>query len=253
VETVKIREIRGAALREKVRDGKPLAITNRGALIGVIVPVTQAWVEHMIDYNWSHARQSIAEGEQAVASGTPMLTIDDVVAQADTRGGHDEGPVRGTPERLAVPLVAALVGGQVVQPPETRETVERLQALLNPSGEGKPDPSVLTVRIGDLSAKQIEQAGAGGHTLALTHDRELVGIVIPVTQGLVEFLIEENMSRVLYNIGLGEKQLMTPDKMTTLDEVVDQSGAQPPAPAAAAAQPVTRPPQEAAVRATRGS
>ena len=231
METVKIREIRGAALREKVRDGKPLAITNRGALIGVIVPVTRAWVEHMIDYNWSHARQSIAEGEQAIASGTPMLTIDDVVAQTGAPGGYSEGPVQGTPERLAVPLVAAMVGGAVVQPPESRETLERLQALLNPSsGERPPDASVLTVRIGDLSARQIEQAGAGGHTLALTHDRELVGIVIPVTQGLVEFLIEENISRVLYNIALGEKQLLTPDKMTTLEEVLDQGAPQPPAP-----------------------
>jgi hypothetical protein len=81
---------------------------------------------------------------------------------------------------------------------------------------------VHTVRIGELSAERIEQAGAAGQTLALTHDRELVGIVIPVTQGLVEFLIEQNMSRVLYNIGLGEKQLTTPDKMTTLDQVLDQ-------------------------------
>jgi hypothetical protein len=130
-----------------------------------------------------------------------------------------------------------MVGGAVVQPPESRETLERLQALLNPpSGERPPEPSVLTVRIGDLSARQVEQAGAGGHTLALTHDRELVGIVIPVTQGLVEFLIEENISRVLYNIALGEKQLLTPDKMTTLEEVPGQGGPQPPRPAPPAAK-----------------
>ena len=224
METVKIRELRGKALRERARSGKPLAITNRGALIGVIFPVTQAWVEHLIDHNWSHVRQSIAEGEQALAADPPMLTIDDVVAQADAHG-YDEGQRHSTPERLAVPLVAAVVGGTVMQPPETRETLERLQALLNPPGsaEGAAEPSVHTVRIGDLSAERIEQAGAAGQTLALTHDRELVGIVIPVTQGLVEFLIEQNMSRVLYNIGLGEKQLMTPDKMTTLDQALEQA------------------------------
>jgi antitoxin (DNA-binding transcriptional repressor) of toxin-antitoxin stability system len=249
METVKIREIRGAALREKVRDGKPLAITNRGALIGVIIPVTRDWVEHLIDYNWSQARQSIAEGEQAMASGSLMLTVDDVVAQASTRG-PDDGPVHGTPERLAPPLVAAMVGGAVIQPPEGREALQRLQALLNPSsGESPADPSVLTVRIGDLSAKLIEQAGAGGHTVALTHDRELVGVVIPVTQGLVEFLIEENMSRVLYNIALGEKQLMTPDKMTTLDEVIEHGG---PRPADQAPPPVKRA-QEAGARPVPGS
>jgi antitoxin (DNA-binding transcriptional repressor) of toxin-antitoxin stability system len=224
METVKIRELRGAGLRERARSGKPLAITNRGALVGIIIPVTQAWVEHLIDHNWSHVRQSIAEGEEAIAAGTSMLTIDDVVAQADARG-YDESQGHSTPERLAVPLVAAVIGGTVMQPPETRETLERLQALLNPQGsaEPPPEPSVHTIRIGDLSAERIEQAGAAGETLALTHDRELVGIVIPVTQGLVEFLIEQNMSRVLYNIGLGEKQLTTPEKMVTLDQVLEQA------------------------------
>lgn len=78
-----------------------------------------------------------------------------------------------------------------------------------------------TVRIGELSAERIEQAGAAGQILALTHDRELVGILIPVTQGLVQFLIEQNMSRVLYNIGLGEKQLAAHDKMTTLEQALE--------------------------------
>jgi hypothetical protein len=229
METVKIRDLRGTDLRERTRDGKLLAITNRGALIGVLIPVTQAWIEHLIDYNWSHVRQSVEEGEQAMASGTSMLTIDDVVAQADAHG-YDEGQRHSTPERLAVPLVAAVVGGTVMQLPETRETLERLRALLNPSGlaEGSAEPSARTLRIGDLSAERIEQAGAAGQVIALTHDRELVGIVIPVTQGLVEFLIEQNMSRVLYNIGLGEKQLATSDKMITLDEALEQGA--PPGP-----------------------
>jgi hypothetical protein len=82
-----------------------------------------------------------------------------------------------------------------------------------------------TVRIGDLKAALIEQAGEAGQTVALTHDRELIGILIPVTAGLVQFLIEQNLSRVLYNIGLGEKQLGTADKLTTLDEVLGQESA----------------------------
>ena len=224
MESIKIRELRGTDLRERTRSGKPLAITKRGALIGVIIPVTQAWVEHLIDYNWSHVRQSIAEGEQAMAADASMLTIDDVVAQADARG-YDEGQRHSTPERLAVPLVAAVVGGTLMQPPETKETLERLRSLLNPpdSAEKPAEPSVHTVRVGELSAERIEQAGAAGDILALTHDRELIGIVIPVTRGLVEFLIEQNMSRVLYNIGLGEKQLRTSDEMTTLDKALEQA------------------------------
>jgi antitoxin (DNA-binding transcriptional repressor) of toxin-antitoxin stability system len=224
MESVKIRELRGTALRDRAHEGKPLAITNRGALVGVIIPMTQAWVEHLIDYNWSHVRQSIAEGEQAMAADRSMLTVDDVVAQADARG-YDEGQRHSTPERLAVPLVAAVVGGTLMQPPETKETLERLRALLNPlsSAEELAEPSVQTIRIGELSAERIEQAGEAGQTLALTHDRALVGVVIPVTRGLVEFLVEQNVSRVLYNIGLGEKQLTTSDKMTTLEQALEQA------------------------------
>jgi hypothetical protein len=244
MEAVKIRELRGADLRERLRTGKPLAITNHRALIGVIIPVTQSWVEHLIDRNWSHVRQSIDEGEQAMASGTSMLTIDDVAAQADARG-YDEERRHSTPERLAVPLVAAVVGGSVMQPPETRETLERLQAPLNPPGsadDAAPEPSVHTVRMGDLTAGRIERAGADGQTLAVTHDRELIGIVIPVTRGLVEFLIEQNMSRVLYNIGLGEKQLATADKMVTLDQALDQASQSRPA------EPAPPQPSQAAAR-----
>lgn len=89
-------------------------------------------------------------------------------------------------------------------------------------GNRRAEPAVRTVRTGDLSADLIQRAGAAGQTLAITHDRELVGIVVPVTQGLVEFLIEQNVSRVLYSISLSEKQLTTADQMTPLDQVMDQ-------------------------------
>jgi hypothetical protein len=79
---------------------------------------------------------------------------------------------------------------------------------------------LLTVHLSDLSASRLKEAGAAGQTFAIVHDRELIGIIIPVTRGLVEFLIEQNMSRVLYNTALGEKQTTVTDNMTTLDEVL---------------------------------
>jgi hypothetical protein len=63
------------------------------------------------------------------------------------------------------------------------------------------------MRIGDLSAAEIEKAGVNGQALAVTHDRTLIGILIPVTQGLVQFLIERNISSVLENIRHGEERL----------------------------------------------
>ena len=230
METVSIRNLRGENLRENALKGKPLAITNRGALIGVIIPVAAAWVEHLVDYNWSRVRQSIVEGDQAMEADAPMIMVQDVIPENDA-GGYEGGNRSNTPERLALTLAAAMGGGTVAQTPESEETLERLRTALNPPtatarpGDRPSGPSVITVRIGDLTAALIEQAGTDGQTLAITNDRELIGIVIPVTRGLVEFLIEQNMSRVLYNVGLGEKQMSTPDKMTTLDEALGQAGA----------------------------
>src|SRR5262249_5321093 len=88
---------------------------------------------------------------------------------------------------------------------------------------------------GALNAKLIEKAGADGQTLALTHNGELIAVVIPVTRNLVEFLIEQNMSRILYNIGLAENKISSPDKMTTLEDALgsDDEAAAPTCPALA--------------------
>src|ERR1700733_5223586 len=228
METVSIRNLRGKSLREHTLTGKPLAITNRGALVAVVIPVAATWVEHLIDYNWSLVRQSIAEGERAIAAKTPLTTIQDVIVEPTAPGNGGEQDLQ-MPQRLAVPLVAALTGGTVAQAPESQEAIKRLQAAWNPPGSAAgqedrpPGPSVRTVRIGDLTADLIQKAGAAGQSLAITHDGQLLGIAIPVTQGLVEFLLEQNMSRVLYSVGLGEKQLSTPEEMATLQQVLDQA------------------------------
>jgi antitoxin (DNA-binding transcriptional repressor) of toxin-antitoxin stability system len=213
METISIRDLRGADLEERARAGRPLAITNRRVLIGVIIPASSAWVEHLIYYNWSRVGQSIAEGEQAIAEAAAMPGSDGAGNPADAVDpGRRQDP--GVPDRPVVPLVAAVVGETVVQTPETAEVLDQLRATLNPSGSageqdsGLAEPSVVRpIRIGDLSAAQIEKAGVNGQTLAITNDRKLIGILIPVTQGLVQFLIERNISRVLHNIRHGEEQL----------------------------------------------
>jgi antitoxin (DNA-binding transcriptional repressor) of toxin-antitoxin stability system len=243
METISIRNLRGDDLHQRAHKGQPVAITNRGTLIGVVIPVAAAWVEHLIDYNWSHVRQSIVEGEQAIASGTQMITIQDVVPEEDAPS-RGEAQGKNTPERLAVPLVAALTGDTVAQTPQTEEAIARLQTVLNPSappGWGKGSSVITVVRIGDLTGKLIEKAGADGQTLALTHDRQLIAVVIPVTRNLVEFLIEQNMSRILYNIGLAENKISTPDKMTTLEDALgsDDEAPAPSCPALAPRAPET--------------
>jgi hypothetical protein len=218
METISIRDLRGADLQERARVGKPLAITSHRVLIGVIIPASPGWVEHLVYDNWSRVRQGITEGEQAIADGAAMPAVDGAgsLDQAADPGGR---PDPGRLGRPVVPLAAAVVGETVVQTPENKEFLGQLRATLNPSGtagekvNNMVEPSVVRpIRIGDLSAEQIEKAGVNGQTLAITHDRKLIGILIPVTQGLVQFLIEQNISRVLHNIGQGEGQLSGPGR-----------------------------------------
>ncbi len=214
METISIRDLRGADLEERAREGRPLAITNHRALIGVIIPASSGWLEHLVFYNWSRIRHSIAEGEQAFAEAAAESPPGRPAERDVSARPPDTGP--GGPSPL--PLAAAVMGETVVQTPESREALEQLRAMLNPAGlavdpEGGPaEPSVVRpIRIGDLSAAQIEKAGANGQTLAITHDRKLIGILIPVTQGLVQFLIERNISRVLTNIRHGEDHGIGPE------------------------------------------
>jgi hypothetical protein len=225
MDTVNIRDLRGAALREHALRGELLAITNHRVLIGIVIPAVQGWVEHLITGNWRQVSQSITEAEKSIADGEPMTTIADVHPAAGTSDDSLDGQV--------MPLIAAVVDGTLVQAPQSREAVDRWRAALNPPGsagrrENHPDkPSMVrTVRIGDLSAGLIEEAGSNGQTLAITHDRELIGMVIPVTQNLVQYLIEKNISRVLADIELGEKQLKA-GEMTHLDTVVSPEPPEP--------------------------
>jgi hypothetical protein len=220
--TVGIRDLRGSTLRESSSKGELLAIANHRVLIGIFVPATSAWVEQVIDYNLSQVYQSIAEGEQAMTAGVPMATLDGVLAAASDVGYEGQGPGPRGPAGLTAQLSAAAVGESVVLSSASKEAIAGLKGALGfpqPAGgrANQDEPSVHPIRVGDLSAAQIEKAGVNGRVLAITYDRELVGIVIPVTPDLVQFLMEQNISRVLYNVGLGEKEIGTGEKLATLD------------------------------------
>lgn len=206
MQTVSIRSLRGTNLRENVRKGLPLAITNHRVLIAVFLPLAAARVEHLIHYNWPHVAQSVVEGEQSLHTASAVVTLDDVISHEDDIG-YEQGQVHKVRQRTG--------------------SFERLQAALNPSDARQESesasPSVITVRVGDLSAHLIEETGADGKSLAITHDRELLGVVIPVSRSLVDFLVEQNISRIMYNIALSERNIRAPDKMTTLDEASDHA------------------------------
>ena len=228
METISIRDVRGKALLDRARKGEPLAITNYRVLIGVIIPAAEGWAQHLICQNWPYVGQSITEAEEAMAAGSRMTTLQEMIPEPDLADGT-KPPGDATPDRSAVPLAAAIVDGAVAQTPQSREVIGQLLATWNipgPSGQeditADPAPvhTIRTVRIGDLSAALIREAGANRQALAVTHDRELIGILVPVTQDLVQFLIEQNISRVRSNIDRAEEHLESEATMTTLDEEI---------------------------------
>jgi hypothetical protein len=244
METVSLRELRGAHLRNTARGGKLLAITNHKALVAVVVPVAAPWVEHLVDYNWAHVRQSIAEGEQAVASGVRMVTLSALAAEAPKAPeakapeakapeakapeASDLAPVERDsgeiPERMVIPITSSASGLTEMHSVPSKEVVDRFRALTSPAADAdqaSDSGPVVSVRIGDLTARLIEQVSQAGQIIALTHERELIGLVVPITSGLVEFLIEQSLSRVVYNIVMGEKELSHTGKLNTLADVAD--------------------------------
>lgn len=199
-------------------------ISNHRVLTGVFIPVAAAWIEFLIERNWSRVRDSIAEGEQAIASESPLRALEDVTAEPATTPASEEAPGA---------LLASMAGGDVVRSPQAKTVIEQLHAAFNPGVEPREGDSILTVRIGDLSAEVIKSAGEAGQALAVTHARELIGVVIPVTQDLVQFLISQNVSSILHNIGLSEKELEQGDRLLTLDQL--EQSAEPGRPEARAA------------------
>jgi len=253
--TISIRDVRGSDLEEYARAGELVGVTNHRVLIGVVVPVTQSWVEHMIDHNWSRVRQNVAEGEQGMAYESPMVTLDDVLdsaakdeaeaAKLEAEEAHHRravqqlrgdvasvlGPMKPAARQIAseaTKATAALTEFTAIGPlapagEAFNDAVKRLAAALGLAEPGAVEiTSTRTVRVGDLSARVIEEAGHVGQMLALTHDRVLVGIVIPVTPRLVEFLVDQNWTRVMQSVQRGEAEIEKGQPFVMLDDVLSQ-------------------------------
>src|SRR5262249_44348592 len=114
METISIRNLRGSVLQELARSGEPLGISNHRVLVGVMIPVAAAWVEHLIDYNWSQLRHDIDTGERAMQGPMPLVTLDSAVAEADAT--DDKRQAARVPQ-LAGTVAAAVVSGAVEQDP----------------------------------------------------------------------------------------------------------------------------------------
>ena len=62
--TVRIGELSGPVIREAARTGQTLAVTDRRELVGVIIPVDERLVAHIVEENLSRVYRNVLEGER---------------------------------------------------------------------------------------------------------------------------------------------------------------------------------------------
>lgn len=228
MKTIKIRDVRGPLLDELAQQRQLVGITSNRVLVAVLVPVTRAWVEGLVEANFSRIEQNVLAGERELGSGR-ATSLDDVL-RADVPAGPQSVASSSSNDPLgaltALPGVSSVAGMAVRGLSSVRSAMG-----LFPDSEHDGPPPMEAVRIGDLSGSRIELAGQAGQTLALTNGRVLVGVLVPVTQQLVEHLVDQNLSRIMYNIAQGELEATSGESMVTLDDVLTEKPAEPVNPA----------------------
>lgn len=196
--TMAIRELTGPALRRAAEDNEVVGITNDRVLAGILFPIGRDWVEQLVDQNLSRIVRNVQRGEQEMEA---------VLAASD---GADAPAENSTTPQFT-----------------TLEDVARDLATPPPGALGRSR----RVHLRDMSGKLLRDAAEQGQAIILTTNKVAAGVILPVTQRWVTELVEQNLSRVLYNVSIGEKELAAdPHKVTledvvTLDDVVDDEPA----------------------------
>jgi antitoxin (DNA-binding transcriptional repressor) of toxin-antitoxin stability system len=178
MQTIGIRQLTGARLRAAADRSEPLGVTNGGALCAVLLPVTQRWVEQLVEQNFSRLLYGIDLAEKERANREPLVSL--AAAQHEPPGPDSRWP-----------------------PPT-----------------GNPTP-LRRVGIRELSGDMISKSAERGEALGVTNGGALCAVLLPVTQRWVEQLVEQNLSRLLYNIDLAERDRAAGEPLLDLTEAAD--------------------------------
>ena len=183
MKTLAIRELDAPTICQAAQQEQVIGITNGRVLAGVLVPISPQWVHQLIEGHFSRIAHNIRRGEREV----------DAVVQADD--------VRdGTPPAMFTSLEQAIGGS-------THSGAVSLEHARH-------------VSLRDISGKLLDEAAERDEPIVLTTDRVIAGVIFPVSQTLVIQLVEKNLSRILYNIHIGEKELAAGTPMTTLNDAI---------------------------------
>ena len=185
-----IRELTAPALRHAAEDNEVIGITNDRVLAGILFPIGRDWVEQLVEQNLSRIVRNVQRGEQEVTAG---------LAAGDQAEEVTDSAVPVAPRQFT-----------------TLEDVAR-----HPSAPlGAAVSNSRRVHLRDMSGKLLRAAAERNEAIVLTTDKVVAGIIFPVTQQWVTELVEQNLSRVLYNVGIGEKELTARASRVTLDDLV---------------------------------
>lgn len=89
--TIKFRELASQRIDQAREDGELLVLTIDGALIGIVVPVSQQYVEHVVTENISRVMHNIRRAEEAELSGEGNDTLDDTLKEAEAASAPAPG------------------------------------------------------------------------------------------------------------------------------------------------------------------
>jgi len=220
MKTIKIRDLRGAKLEAAARSGELVGLTRDRALIAILIPMAQAWLEHVVDQNWSRIVQSV-NASQENDPESALVTLDDALAQAVNVGTEQSSTPASNVASAHIERFASSLG--LVDTSAT-ELVRRLSVAFGLSKPGDADAvETTTIGVRDISAHRIERASEEHEILIITNDRVLLGMLVPVSQRLVEFLITQNLSRITYNVRDAEERISSAEELATLDDVLAES------------------------------
>lgn len=91
--TIGIRELAEDVIATATAQGNMLGITNMGALVGVLVPLTKDVMRSMAYHDAADVQLRARAAEDEMASGQPMSTVSEFMQQHESLG-HRGGPTR---------------------------------------------------------------------------------------------------------------------------------------------------------------
>jgi predicted NBD/HSP70 family sugar kinase/antitoxin (DNA-binding transcriptional repressor) of toxin-antitoxin stability system len=99
METVTIRELSAEVIARASSEGYLLGITNMGAPVGVVVPLSREALQRTTVRDAERVRERAEQAVRDLESGEPMSTVDELLQQAEP-GGH-AGPERVSIRQLS--------------------------------------------------------------------------------------------------------------------------------------------------------